>query len=133
MGQYFGRLHPSQIEPYLQAGWDKLFFPDSSDVSKATRQARCFRPAEWSFFTDFYKLNDFAGINLYVDLLPEDCVGEFYTRFGTPAAETLVPGAGRVKFIAKSPELRNRVNLPLGAKLKFEPRLDLSESKRFGE
>ena len=129
MGQYFGRLHPSQIEPYIQAGWDKLFFPDSSGVSKKTHQARCFRADEWSFFTDFYKLNDFAGINLYVELLPEDCVSEFYARFGTPAVETLVPGAGRVKFIPKSPELRNQVNLALGATLKFEPLLDLSESK----
>ena len=126
MGQFFGRLHPDQISPYLQAGWDKLFFPDSPDIYKATRQARCFRPAEWSFFTDFYKLNDFAGINLYVELLPEDCVSEFYARFGTPAAETRVLGAGRVKFIPKSPELRNQVNLALGASLKFEPLLDLS-------
>jgi hypothetical protein len=128
MGQYFGRLHPSQIEPYLQAGWDKLFFPDSPDVSKATRQARCFRSDEWSFFTDFYKLNDFAGINLYVDRLPEDCVSEFYTRFGTPAVETLVPGAGRVRFIPKSPELRNQVNLASGASLKFKPLSNLAES-----
>ncbi len=122
MGQYFGRLHPSQIKPYLQAGWDKLFFPNRTN----SRQARCFNQAEWSFFTDFYKLNDFAGINLYVDRLPENCLPEFYTRFGPPAAETLVPGAGRVKFIPKSPELRNQVNLALGASLKFEPLLDQS-------
>ena len=120
IGQYFGRLHPSQIKPYLQADWDKLFFPDRTD----SRQARCFNQAEWSFFTDFYKLNDFAGINLYVDRLPEDCLTEFYARFGSPAAETLVPGAGRVKFMPKSPELRNQVNLALGASLKFEPLLD---------
>lgn len=128
MGQYFGRLHPSQIEPYLWAGWDKLFFPDNPDISKATRQTRCFRPEEWSFYTDFYKSNDFAGINLYVDLLSKDCVSEFYERFGTPAVETLVPAAGRVKFIPKSPALRNQVNLALAANLKFEPLLDLSES-----
>ena len=120
MGQYFGRLHPSQIEPYLQAGWDHLFFPDA-DFFKATHQTRCFRPTEWSFFTDFYKLNEFAGINLYVDLLTEDCITEFYARLGTPVAETLVPGAGRVKFIPKSQELRNQVNLALGSRLKFEP------------
>ena len=124
MGQYFGRLHPSQVEPYLQAGWDKLLFPD---IIKP-RQARCFRLAEWSFFTDFYKFNDFAGINLYVDRFPEDCVTEFYSRFGSPAIETLVPGAGRVKFIPKSPELRNQVNLALGTSLKWKPLLDLSES-----
>jgi hypothetical protein len=128
MGQYFGRLHPSQIEPYLQAGWDKLFFPDNPDALAATHQARCFRPQEWSFFTDFYKFNDFAGINLYVDLLPAECINEFYARFGTPSVETEVPWAGAVKFIPKSLELRNQVNLNLGASLKFKPNLDFSES-----
>ncbi len=128
MGQYFGRLHPSQIEPYLQAGWDKLFSPDSSDIAKATQQTRCFRPEEWSFFTNFYKLNDFVGINLYTDLLPKNCVDEFYARFGTPAMETTVPWAGRVKFITKSPQLRNQVDLALGADLKYEPFLNTSEA-----
>ena len=58
MGQYFGRLHPSQGKPYLDAGWDKLFFPDET----VTRQKRCFNESEWSFFTEFFKLNDFAEI-----------------------------------------------------------------------
>ncbi|MEA5506707.1 hypothetical protein VB735_27125 [Halotia wernerae UHCC 0503] len=128
MGQYFGRLHPDQIKPYLQAGWDKLFFPNNILLFTASRQTRCFRSEEWSFFTDFYKYNDFAGINLYVDLLPEDCVAEFYNRFGTPVVETKVPAAGKVKFIPKSPELKNQVNLTLGVSLKFEPLLNLSES-----
>jgi hypothetical protein len=130
IGQYFGRLHPSQIEPYLQAGWDKLFFPDDSyiSMSEKPRQARCFQAAEWSFFTDFYKLNDFAGINLYIELLPEDCASEFYARFGSPAVETVIPGAGRVQFIPKSAELRNQVNLSLGSSLKFDPLLEISDS-----
>jgi hypothetical protein len=127
MGQYFGRLHPSQIKPYLQAGWSNLFFPDSRDVFKAAKQKRCFRPQEWSFFTNFYKFNDFAGINLYVDLLPENCANEFYARFGTPTAQTKVPWAGQVKFITKTPQLR-QVDLALGINLKFEPFLDISEA-----
>lgn len=120
MGQYFGRLHPDQIGPYLEAGWNKLFFPDSSIKNPANRQERCFRPAEWSFFTDFYKFNDFAGINLYVDLLPKDCISEFYARFGNPAVETWVPGPGKVQFIAKPSELRSQVNPALGRSLKLE-------------
>ncbi len=128
MGQYFGRLYPSQIKPYLQAGWDKLFFPDNLDILRATRQTRCFRPDEWSFFRDFYKLNDFAGINLYINLLPENCISDFYKYFGNPVVETLVPVAGKVKFIPKSPDLRHQVDLALGASLKFEPLLDVSES-----
>ncbi|BAY35975.1 hypothetical protein NIES2111_02940 [Nostoc sp. NIES-2111] len=128
MGQYFGRLHPSQIKPYLQAGWDKLFCPDSRDIFKATRQTRCFTTQEWSFFTNFYKFNDFAGINLYVNLLSADCIAEFHKRFGNPAIETVVPVAGQVQFIPKPPDLRNQVNLKLGTSLKFEPLLDLSTS-----
>jgi len=128
MGQYFGRLHTSQIQPYLQAGWDNLFIPDSPDIFKATRQARCFRPEEWSFFTSFYNLNDFAGINLYVDLLPLNCVNQFYAHFGTPSMETEVPWAGKVKFITKSPQLRNQVNLTSGANLKFKPFLNIAEA-----
>jgi len=128
MGQYFGRLHPSQIKPYIEAGWDKLFFPNNPDILQANRQTRCFKSDEWSFFTDFYKLNDFAGINLYVDLLPQDCVNDFYTRFGQPTVQTKVPNAGLVTFIPKSSELRNQVNLNLGSKLKFEPLVDFSEA-----
>jgi len=121
MGQYFGRLHPSQIEPYFQAGWDQLLVPETSEHTKANHKNHCFGPDEWSFFTNFYRLNDFAGINLYVDLLPDDCVKEFYRRFGTPVAETVVPAVGRVKFLSKSPDLRNQVSLTLGISLKFEP------------
>ena len=127
MGQYFGRLHPSQLNSYLEAGWQKLLIPNSPDIMKATQLARCFRSHEWSFFTDFYKYNDFAGINLYTDLLPESCVQEFYKRFGQPVFETTILAAGKVKFIPKSSELRSQVNLELGASIKFEPLLDFAE------
>ncbi|MFN6484064.1 MULTISPECIES: hypothetical protein [unclassified Nostoc] len=128
MGHYFGRLHTSQIQPYIDAGWDKLFAPDIQDIFQASHQKRCFSSDEWIFFTDFYKLNDFAGINLYVDFLPQNCVIDFYTHFGKPTVETKVPGAGLVKFIPKSSQLRNQVDLNLGSHLKFEPFLDLSEA-----
>ena len=127
MGQYSGRLHPSQMEAYLQAGWNKLFFPDSPDVLKANHQTRCFKTDEWSFFDNFYRFNDFAGINLYVDLLPGGCITEFYQHFGMPVVKTLVPGAGKVEFIPKATKLRSQVNPSLGLSLKFEPTLKLSE------
>ncbi len=127
MGQYFGRLHPSQLVPYLEAGWDKLFTPDNQNIFQSSRQTRCFNPEEWKFFSDFYKLNDFAGINLYVDLLPKDCAEDFYTHFEKPVIETKVAGAGTVKFIPKPSNLRSQVDLELGRNLKFEPLLDFSK------
>ena len=116
MGQYFGRLHPSQAQPYIEAGWNKLFFPDS----KSNQQKRCFNPEEWSFFTEFFKLNDFAGINLYVDLIPKQCLDEFYKKFGNPTIETTIPEVGRVQFLAKSHELRKQVNPGLGRHIKLD-------------
>ena len=119
MGQYFGRLHPSQIARHLESGWNYLFSPDTPDIFKAARQTQCFDSEQWSFFTDFYTYNDFAGINLYIDLLPDDCVQEFYQRFGDPVAQTKIPFAGRIAFIAKSPDLRSKVDLEAGIKLKL--------------
>jgi hypothetical protein len=128
MGQYLGRLHPDQYAPYLLAGWDKLFFPDHPSRFVARRQVRCFNVEEWKFFTDFYRLNDFCGINLYVDMLPPECVAEFYSRFGKPVAETVIPGPGRVQYIPKPAESRGLVNKEMGKKLVFRPLLDLSEA-----
>ncbi|MGL5873646.1 MAG: hypothetical protein ACRC2R_14985 [Xenococcaceae cyanobacterium] len=116
MGQFFGRLHPSQIAPYIQAGWDKLFVPNENK----TRQTKCFSDREWSFFTDFYKYNDFAGINLYTNLLPADCVDRFYQHFGTPAIETDIPEVGRVVFIPKPDAWRSQVDRNLGKKIRLD-------------
>jgi hypothetical protein len=99
MGQYFGRLYPSQVKPYLDAGWDKLFFPDPT----LSHQMRCFNETEWSFLSDFYKTYDFAGMNLYIDRFPKECIDEFRDRIGNFTMETVIPGAGRVRFIPKSP------------------------------
>ncbi len=121
MGQYFGRLHPDQVQPYLQAGWPQLFSPNSQDIREAVGQTQCWTEQEWSFFDDFYRYNDFAGINLYVDLMPETCVQEFYQRFGQPVAQTQIPGPGQVQFIPKSPQLRNQVNPALGLEVQLKP------------
>lgn len=92
-----------------------LFFPDA----KREKQKRCFNNHEWSFFTDFFKLNDFAGINLYIDLLPKKCLNEFYQRLGNPVMVTTIPKIVKVQFIPKSSEFREQVNSKLGASLKF--------------
>ncbi len=114
MGEYFGRLTLSQIEPYLDAGWGKLFTPDVPDIMKAAHQTRCFTNKEWRFFEGFFTLNDFAGINLYTDLLPLECLDGFYRRFGRPVAQTDVPGAGPVQFIPKPDTLKDKQNVKEG-------------------
>jgi hypothetical protein len=116
MGQYFGRLHPSQTKPYIAAGWDRLLA--KMDLSNPTLDSwSCLAPAEWRFFTDFFRLNDFAGINLWVDELPERCVDEFHARFGNPTAVAHVSGIGRVEFLPKPARLAGQVDALAGMKL----------------
>jgi hypothetical protein len=115
----------SQIEPFIKAGWYKMFAPGEGD-SFTRKQSRCFYKNEWKFFTDFYRLNDFAGINLYLDLLPESCANEFYRRFGAPQKETILPGfIGRSVFIPKSTGWRSQVDREAALELTYPHISDL--------
>lgn len=88
VGQYFGRLHPNQIQPFLRDGWPRLLTP-----------GRLFTEQDWAFLDDFLQKNKFAGINLYPGLLTPEQVTAFYRHYGKPIAETRFPAAGRVVFI----------------------------------
>lgn len=89
VGQYFGRLHPNQIQPFVHNGWPRLLTP-----------GRAFTSQDWQFLDTFLHRNNFAGLNLYPDLLTPEQVTQFYHHYGQPIAETRFPGAGRVVFIA---------------------------------
>jgi len=88
VGQYFGRLHPDQINPFLRDGWPRLLKPK-----------RSFTNQDWQFLDAFLQQNNFAGINLYLDLLTPDQIVGFYAHYGQPIAETRFPAVGRVVFI----------------------------------
>lgn len=120
VGQYFGRMHDSQLKPFIQAGWNALLdHPDQNDMWLANQLTTCLTDEQWRFFEQFYTYNDFAGINLCVDLLPQACVQEFYKRFGQPVAATEIPGAGHIVFIPKPASLRQKVNRQLGKAVRF--------------
>lgn len=96
VGQYFGRLHPDQIQPFLRDGWPRLLTPGYE-----------FTQQDWQFLDAFLWKNNFAGINLYPDLLTPAQTAQFYRHYGSPIAETTFPAAGRVVFIAlKHPKNR---------------------------
>lgn len=96
VGQYFGRLHPSQIQPFLRDGWPRLLTP-----------GHAFTDADWRFFDTFLRQNNFCGINLYPDLLTPAQVAGFYQHYGPPTAETHHPTAGRLVFIPVQPAQKN--------------------------
>lgn len=119
MGHYYGRLHPSLIQPLVDAGWGKMAEADSKVWNLSTQLTNNFTPSQWEFFTEFFKLNDFVGINLYIDLIPKSQQIEFYRRFGKPVRQTTVPIAGRVVFIPKPKQWLSKVNLERGKKIQF--------------
>jgi hypothetical protein len=119
VGEYFGRLHPSQLEPFLRVHWERMFAPDDVDVFRAREQTRCFDEDEWSFFSDFFALNDFAGLQLHTSLLPPLCAEQFFARFGPPVAKLSLPDGDDLAFIPKPMALRSKVNPALGRSVIF--------------
>lgn len=119
MGHYYGRLHPSLIKPFVDAGWGKMAEPDTKVWNQSIRLTNTFTAQQWHFFTEFFKSNDFAGINLYIDLIPKSEQAEFYRRFGKPVRQTIVPIAGKVVFIPKPKQWFSEVNLKKGKEIKF--------------
>ncbi|WP_044129553.1 hypothetical protein [Rudanella lutea] len=88
VGQYWGRLLPAYIQPFLRDHWDRLLRP-----------GYVFTPADWQFLDRFLQQHRFAGINLYPDLLSAEQRAAFYAHYGPPRAETRLPMAGRVQFL----------------------------------
>lgn len=120
VGKYFGRLHPDQIRPYIEAGWPRLFVPDDPNAFKARRQQRDLTPEEWAFLERFVSLGDFAGVLLYPDLLPPETVAGFHARLGPPAAAAASP-YGRLEFIPKPEAWRGRVDVSAARALALPP------------
>ncbi|WP_375445424.1 hypothetical protein [uncultured Fibrella sp.] len=88
VGQYVGRLHPDLVKPFIRDQWPRLLAADYR-----------FTEADWAFIDHFLRANQFAGINLYADLLTPEQTRAFLTRYGPAIAEARHPTAGRLLFI----------------------------------
>jgi hypothetical protein len=98
---YLSRVSPKQFPWWLDNGWDKMFKPDDPERLHPKRETACFDEAEWAKFDALYKGNDFAGVQLYRDLLPDACVSEFHRRYGAPTLTTVLPRVGRTEFLPR--------------------------------
>ncbi|MBE7411620.1 MAG: hypothetical protein L6Q54_03445 [Leptospiraceae bacterium] len=101
IGQYYGRVHPSQVAPFNKLGLKELFLYDKNSNPLFPSQSRCFNENEWKKFEEFYYKYDFSGINLYTDTIGEKCKLEFYKKFGNPIARVKIPYSGNLEFIPK--------------------------------
>ena len=114
---YAGRMHPNQIQALEDAGFAtvmKHFFEPQG-------LQNCLSNDEWNFLDQFYTLNDFAGIQVIDDFVPEPCRSVLYKRFGNPSAHTLLPLTGPVSFVPKDAYRQGLTNPEKGKKVAFEP------------
>lgn len=99
---YLSRVHKTQFKSWLDDGWEDMFMPDDPNREHPKRELRCFDAEQWARFDGLYRSNDFAGIQLYADLLPDECVRQFHARYGEPTATETLPRLGRVEFIPRA-------------------------------
>ncbi|RYF78826.1 MAG: hypothetical protein EOO39_00370 [Cytophagaceae bacterium] len=88
VGQYVGRLHPDLIKPFIRDQWPRLLAPDY-----------VFTKADWAFIDHFLRDNDFAGINLYTDLLTPQQTQAFISHYGPVVTTGEHPTAGHLAFL----------------------------------
>ena len=113
---YAGRLHPSQIQPLESAGFAMLtthfFEPHGLD--------KCLSEDEMSFLDRFYTLNDFSGMQIMEEYIPDLCRKMIYARFGMPVASAALPLAGGVAFVQKDERRRKQLDPEQGKRVVFE-------------
>jgi len=95
VGQYVGRLHPDLVKPLIRDQWPTLLRPNHQ-----------FTAADWAFLDRFLRDNQFAGINLYADLLSSEQTRAFMARYGPSTAEARHQTAGRMLFIPLNRQVR---------------------------
>jgi hypothetical protein len=100
---YLSRAHKTQFKDWIDAGWVDMFMPDDPKREHPQKELRCFGDEQWTRFDGLYRGSDFAGIQLYTDLLPDDCVQQFHDRYGAPLATEKLPRIGRIEFIPRRP------------------------------
>lgn len=100
---YLSRVHKLQFKSWLDQGWEGMFMPDDPTREHPKRELRCFSDEQWARFDALYRDHDFAGIQLYTEVLPDECVARFHERYGEPLAVETLPRVGRVEFIPRRP------------------------------
>ena len=121
---YLSRLNKKDIKPLTEQGWPFIFqrllgSQNTIPVGERTRFLNCFSKEEMEFFIQFLKTGDFAGIQLYRDLVGDDCADEIERNINSATASIRIPMAGRTEFIPKPSSWGPLVNEDEARNLKF--------------
>lgn len=116
---YTGRLTETQFDTYRNRKWHEVS-PSDGDPFANRKLSQCPDSTSLAFLKQFIQLNDFAGINLYPELLPDGCAEKFYEIFGKPTAEATGLDIGRIQFIPKRKEWIPLTDPVKGKALKYD-------------
>ncbi|WP_337041042.1 hypothetical protein [Emticicia sp. 17c] len=119
IGGYYSHIHPSAIKGFTNIGIGNILVPDSDDWRKASVIINDFSDQQLAYFIRYFQYNDFAGINLCIDLIPERMYQQIVSKIGEPTQQTVFPGAGRVVFIPKPVAWQKMVNKSKAMSMKF--------------
>lgn len=123
IGGYYSHVHDSAIKGFVGVGIGNWAMPDDSTYIEGWKKAKkiinTFNPQQLEHFVKYFQYNDFAGINICVDLIPTKMYGQITNVIGQPTQTTILPGAGKVVFIPKPKEWQKYINKTKAKQLKY--------------
>ena len=123
IGGYYSHVPESAVNGFVGVGIGKWIIPNDSTYiegwKNATKIINTLDAKQLEHFVSYFKYNDFAGINLCVDLIPNDMYKQIINAIGYPMQMTIFPGAGKIVFIPKPKSWRKFVNKEKAKHIKF--------------
>ena len=119
IGGYYSHIHQSAIQGFVNSGVGNLALADTTDWRTASRITNRFSDEQLKYFIKYFQYNDFAGINLCIDLIPKEMYGQIIDNIGNPIQSTIFPGAGRVVFIPKPQNWNIYIDIQKAKKMQF--------------
>ena len=121
VGHYYGRLNTYQIQDQVNLGWGTLMKAETTSPYNLQKLESCLSTFQFEQLEKFIKFNDFAGLNIYAELLPDTaCEKKFVEIFGSPIVETETPGLGRTLFIPKPQDWFSEIDAEAGKRVSFK-------------
>lgn len=123
IGGYYSHVHDSAVKGFVGVGIGNWATPNDSTYiegwKKSTKIINAFNDQQLVHFIKYFQYNDFAGINVCVDLIPTKMYQQITSAMGQPTQSTIFPGAGKVVFIPKPKDWQILVNKEKAKQLKF--------------
>jgi hypothetical protein len=123
IGGYYSHVPKLSVNVFVGLGIGEWIIPNDSTYidgwRNATKIINTFDNNQLEHFVSYFKYNDFAGINLCVDLIPNEMYNQITNAIGSPTQTTIFPGPGKIVFIPKPNSWQKFVNKEKAKQMKF--------------